>query len=397
MLNSYISRILDQDEILQDFWLKGELSGYRFYKQSGHSYFSIKDDNAVVSCVMFKNRAQSIQFYPQDGMEVLLRGYVSVYTRQGKYQVYVQDMLPFGTGSLYMYLEQLKVRLAALGYFESGRKQEVPRVTNTIGVVTSQDGAALQDILRVIQLRHPGAQVVLVHSSVQGSEAPRELAAGIRMLNEYGSIDVILIARGGGSFEDLMAFNSEDVVRAVFDSTIPVISGVGHEVDVTLCDLAADVRAATPTQAAQFAVPDYTSVRRKLQDLNTRMSRSMQRNLANRSERLDRGLMKKVWREPSLLVKKQTEMLQVCRQRMSAAIQDDIKMTRHRLSLARRGLDNMSPLRVLERGYAIVAKEGKVVRNLVGVNEGDRLEIDLVDGRLTVTIQGKERVDRWKI
>lgn len=396
MLNSYISRILDQDEILQDFWLKGELSGYRFYKQSGHSYFSIKDDNSVVSCVMFKNRAQSMEFYPQDGMEVLLRGYVSVYTRQGKYQVYVQDMLPFGTGSLYLYLEQLKVRLTSLGYFESERKREIPRVTNTIGVVTSQDGAALQDILRVIRLRHPGAQVVLVHSSVQGSEAPRELAAGIRMLNEYGAIDVILIARGGGSFEDLMAFNSEEVVQAVFDSTIPVISGVGHEVDVTFCDLVADVRAATPTQAAQFAVPDYTSVRRKLQDLNTRMGRSMQRNMANRTERLDRSLMKKVWREPRLLFNKQTEMVQACRQRMSAAIQHDKEMTRHRLILALRGLDDMSPLRVLDRGYAIASKEGNVVRNIVGVNEGDRLDIDLIDGRLTVVIQGKEKMDRWK-
>lgn len=396
MLNTYITRLLDQDEILQEFWLKGELSGYRFYKQSGHSYFSLKDKDSVISCVMFKSRAHSIDFNPCDGMEVMLRGYVAVYARQGKYQVYVQDMLPFGTGSLFLYLEQLKSRLAAQGYFETQRKRDVPRIANRIGVVTSQDGAALQDILKVIRLRHPGAQVVLAHSSVQGQEAPRELAAGIKMLNEYGALDVIIVARGGGSLEDLMAFNSEEVVKAVVASDLPVISGVGHEVDLTLCDLAADLRAATPTQAAQLAVPDHTATRRQLEDLNTRMGRCMQRHLVNRLERLDRCLMRKLWRQPDWLVQEQRERLQSHQQKLAAAMMDAIRSGEHRFDLAARGLDNMSPLRVLNRGYAMVTREGQLVRSIAAATEGDQLEVELIDGRFTVLLQSKEKVDRWK-
>lgn len=179
MLNAYISRLFDQDEFLQEFWLKGELSGFRFYKQSGHSYFSLKDKDATINCVMFKSRMHTVNFQPEDGMEVLLRGYVSVYARQGKYQVYVEEMIPYGTGSLFLYLEKLKARLAEQGYFDAARKREIPRIVNRIGVVTSQDGAALQDILRVIRQRHPGAQVIVAHSSVQGSEAPGNWRRGL--------------------------------------------------------------------------------------------------------------------------------------------------------------------------------------------------------------------------
>ncbi|MEQ8200965.1 MAG: exodeoxyribonuclease VII large subunit [Syntrophomonadaceae bacterium] len=396
MLNAYVSRLLDQDELLQEFWLKGELSGYRFYKQSGHSYFSLKDKDSAVSCVMFKSRNQAVNFQPEDGMEVLLRGYVSVYARQGKYQVYVEEMLPYGTGSLFIYLEKLKAQLAGQGYFEATRKRLIPPIVNRIGVVTSQDGAALQDILRVIRQRHPGAQVILAHSSVQGSEAPKELAAGIRMLNEYGLVEVIIIARGGGSVEDLMAFNSEEVVQAVYASDIPVISGVGHEVDVTFCDLAADLRAATPTQAAQFAVPDYTSIKKHRDELGLRMARSMQRLLAARLESLDRCLMKKVWSQPQLLAKRQADLLLACQQRLGAAMLENLKTDHHRFTLTVQGLESRSPLNVLTRGYAIVAREGVVVKRIDEVSEGDRLQVEMIDGRLTVVIQGKEKIARWK-
>ena len=396
MLNAYISRLLDQDEFLQEFWLKGELSGFRFYKQSGHSYFSLKDRDATINCVMFKSRMHTVNFQPEDGMEVLLRGYVSVYARQGKYQVYVEEMIPYGTGSLFLYLEKLKGRLAGQGYFDTARKREIPRIVNRIGLVTSQDGAALQDILRVIRQRHPGARVIMAHSSVQGSEAPRELAAAVRMLNEHGLAEVIIIARGGGSLEDLMAFNSEEVVQAVYTSKIPVISGVGHEVDITLCDLVADLRAATPTQAAQFAVPDHTAVQKHRDELTLRMNRSIQRLLANRLERLDRCLMKKVWTQPQGVAKRQADRLILCQQRLGAAMLEKVKNDRYRFTLTAQGLENMSPLKVLTRGYAIATMEGAVVRRIDEVYAGDHLNIEMIDGRLKVVIQGKEKVERWK-
>lgn len=397
MLNAYISRLMDQDEILQDFWLKGELSGFRFYQQSGHSYFALKDAEATVSCVMFKSRVQRMQFRPEDGMEVLLRGYISVYARQGKYQVYVEEMQPYGTGSLFLYLENSKARLTGEGYFALERKKAIPPIVNRVGVVTSQDGAALQDILRVIKQRHPGVTVILAHSSVQGSEAPRELAQGVQMLNDHGLADVIIVARGGGSFEDLMAFNSEELVQAVYNSVIPVISGVGHEVDVTFCDLAADLRAATPTQAAQLAVPDLSTLEKNLISLNMRLVRCMHRHLDNRMERLDRNLMKKVWREPQIIIQQQSERMEIFDQRLSKAMADRFKEREHRFHLAAQGLDKVSPLRILNRGYAILIKNDRVISKIAEVAEGDRLDIDLIDGRLQVLIQSKEKMDRWKI
>ncbi len=397
ILNSYISGLIDRDELLQEFWLKGELSGFRHYQQSGHSYFSLKDADSTISCVMFKSRIQKMRFRPEDGMEVLLRGYVSVYARQGKYQVYVEDMQPFGTGSLFLYLEKLKSRLTQEGYFDLDRKKDIPRMVNRVGVVTSQDGAALQDILRVIKLRHPGAAVILAHSSVQGSDAPRELAQGVQMLNDYGLADVIIVARGGGSLEDLMAFNSEELVQAIYDSAIPVISGVGHEVDVTLCDLAADLRAATPTQAAQFAVPDYGALEKSLTNLNARLIRCMQRQLNNRTERLDRNLMKKVWREPQLLIEKQNDRLMLLEQGMGTAMLNKYKESSHRFELAAQALDKVSPLKILNRGYAILTRNGTIVSKIAEVVEGDDMDIDLIDGRLRVLIQGKEKINRWRI
>jgi exodeoxyribonuclease VII large subunit len=397
MLNAYIAHLLDHDTRLQDFWLKGEISGFRHYQQSGHIYFTLKDEEAAVSCVMFRSKGQNLKFKPEDGMEVLLRAYVSVFTRQGKYQVYVEEMQPFGIGGLFLYLEKLKTRLAAEGYFALEKKKSIPRIVKRVGVVTSQDGAALRDILRVIKQRHSGIEVVIVHSSVQGTEAPRELAQGIELLNEYGQVDVIIVGRGGGSLEDLMAFNSEEIVQAIYKSRIPVISGVGHEVDFTLCDLTADLRAATPTQAAQFAVPEYKLLQKEVESLGDRLARSLQRSLSNREERLDRNMMKKVWSESGLLLRKQQEVLAEKQMRLEKAAADRLKEANHRLVLAAAGLDNLSPLRVMGRGYAIFTKGAKVVRDIQQVEIGDELQADIANGRLQVLIKGKEKIKRWKI
>ncbi|MEA4923950.1 MAG: exodeoxyribonuclease VII large subunit [Syntrophomonadaceae bacterium] len=390
MLNTYITRLLDHDAHLQNFWLKGEISGFRFYQQSGHSYFTLKDEEAAVSCVMFRSRGQQLNFKPEEGMEVLLRGYVSVFARQGKYQVYVEEMQLYGTGGLYLYLEQLKARLAAEGYFAPERKKEIPRLVHRVGVVTSQDGAALHDIMRVIRQRHPGVEVILSHSSVQGPEAPRELAQAVQALNDYGQVDIIIVGRGGGSLEDLMAFNSEELVQAIYHSRIPIISGVGHEVDYSLSDLAADLRAATPTQAAQLAVPDYSLLYKELAGLNTRMMRFMQRILASREERLDRCMMKKVWREPGLLLRKQQNLHSELEQRLKNAMDGIIKDKNHHLALAAAGLDNLSPLKVMGRGYAILSQDKKIIKDISDIEIGDELQADLANGRLQLLIKGKE-------
>jgi len=397
MLNSYITRLLNHDAKLQDFWLKGELAGFRLYQQSGHSYFTLKDEDAAVSCVMFKSKGQKLAFKPEDGMEVLLRGYVSVFARQGKYQVYVEEMQPYGTGGLFLYLEKLKARLFSEGYFALDKKKKIPRLVNRVGVVTSQDGAALQDILKVIKQRHPGVEVVIAHSSVQGSEAARELAQGIQILNEYGEVDVIIVGRGGGSLEDLMAFNSEELVHAVYHSHIPIISGVGHEVDVSLCDLAADLRAATPTQAAQYAVPDYNVLHQDLANISDRIVRLMQRVISNREERLDRSMMKKVWREPGLLLHDKKELLQEKEKRLGKAMGDRIKEADHHLALAAAGLDKLSPLKVMTRGYTILSKDQRLIKDISDVAIGDELQADLVKGQLRVVIKSKEKIRRWKI
>lgn len=395
MLNAYITRLLDQDPHLQNFWLKGEISGLRYYQQSGHTYFTLKDNDAAVNCVMFKSKGQSLTFRPEDGMEVLARGYVSVFARQGRYQVYIEEMQIFGTGSLYIYLEKLKARLAGEGYFDPERKQKIPRQVNRVGVITSLDGAALQDILRVIRQRNSGVDVVIAHSSVQGAEAPRELVQALQLLNQDDRVDLVIISRGGGSFEDLMVFNNEELVKAIYSSRLPVISGVGHEVDVTLCDLAADLRAATPTQAAQLAVPEYTMLIKEVAGLTNRLSRSMERSISHRAERLDQSTMRRIWKEPGAWLVKKDEQLNACIQRLQRVMENGLLSRQHQLAMAMAGLDQLSPLQVMRRGYSILTRDAKPIREIDQVNIGDELQADLVNGQLHLTVKGKRREERW--
>ncbi len=391
-LNEYITEILDRDPILQGVWVKGEISGFRLYQQSGHMYFTLKDGEAAISCVMFRSRAQTLKFQPEDGMEVLLFGSVSVFAKQGKYQLYAEQMQPFGAGTLFLYLERLKKDLDARGYFAVDRKRPIPAVVKRVGVVTSQDGAALRDILKVIYERQVGTEVVIVHSSVQGIEAPRELVAGLKILNEYADVDIIIIGRGGGSFEDLMAFNTEEVVQAIYDSAIPVISAVGHEVDISLADLAADIRAATPTQAAQLAVPDRSLLLRDLEKLNRNLLKAMTRNMEQRAEMLDRMMMNKIWRDPHLMLENRVASLDEKKQRLKKAMQDRMNTGQHGLALAAAGLDNLSPLKVMARGYAVISQEEHIIRTVDDVGIGGKVTARLVDGHLQMEIKAKEKI-----
>ncbi len=389
-LNDYISGLLAADEFLSDFWMRGEISGFKFYRQSGHMYFTLKDQETAVSCVMFRSRNQGLKFDPEDGMEVLVRVYVSVYPKQGKYQVYVQEMQPYGRGGLFLQLEQLKKKLEAQGYFAPENKKSIPEVVNCVGIVTSQDGAALKDILRVIKQRHSSCQVMLVHSSVQGENAPFELAEGLKLINTHGQAQVIIIGRGGGSLEDLMAFNTEIVVRAIYESAIPVISAVGHEVDFSLADLAADLRAATPTQAASMAVPDISQLKRELEKYQQRLNRVLELRIGHYSETLDRLMLKRIWKEPHILINEKQRKVAEQQEQINRRLADLIQSHDHRCRLAIEALDNLSPLKVLQRGYAVVYKNEKILHKIEAAENGDYLKIILNDGKLEVQVMGKE-------
>ena len=391
-LNEYIGELLEADPILQGIWVKGEISGFRLYQQSGHMYFTLKDGDAAVSCVMFRSRAQGLKFKPEDGMEVLLFGSVAVFAKQGKYQLYVDTIQPFGAGALFLQLEKLKKELDQQGYFSLEKKKPLPEAATRVGVVTSQDGAALRDILKVIRQRSPATRVIIVHSSVQGLDAPRELAAGIRTLNAFDEVDVIIVGRGGGSFEDLMAFNSREVVQAIFESSIPVISAVGHEVDITMADLAADVRAATPTQAGQLAVPDQIVLKNQLAGITRQLTRAMEKSLGQREEMLDRLMMRRIWCDPrELLGKRHTDLLAI-NQSLARAMQKSLDIRQHTLAMAAAGLDNLSPLKVMTRGYAILSQQKKIIKSIDDIDIGTALTARLSDGKLLLELKEKEKI-----
>lgn len=394
-LNQYINRMLENDDLLQDCWLKGEITGCKLYQQSGHLYFTLKDEASAVSCVMFKSRARLLKFKPRDGQEVLLRGNLAVFGRQGRYQVYAQEMQPYGDGGLLLLLERLKKDLESRGYFAPEKKKRLPALANRIGIVTSQDGAALRDMVRILQQRHRRVDIVLVHSAVQGTDAPMELAQGLALLNRYAEVDIIIIGRGGGALEDLMAFNTEEVVKAIYESQIPVISAVGHEIDFTLADLAADVRAATPSQAAQLAVPDMSSLEQELLKMQKRMQRSIERGLDYWDESLDRIMSKKFWHQPEALLIDKKDILQANREALIKLTGDKLKEQLARFSLAARSLDTLSPLKVLDRGYAVVSKEGHILRSGRETQIGDRLTVALSDSDLEVVVCNKEQNLRY--
>jgi exodeoxyribonuclease VII large subunit len=325
-------------------------------------------------------------------MEVLLFGSIAVFTKQGKYQLYVDTMQPFGAGALFLQLEKLKRELDLRGYFSLEKKKPLPAMATRIGVVTSQDGAALRDILKVLKGRNPATQVVIVHSSVQGLDAPRELAEGVRTLNAYAEVDLIIIGRGGGSFEDLMAFNSREVVEAIFESSIPIISAVGHEVDISLADLAADVRAATPTQAAQLAVPDRTVLQHQLIGITRQLTRAMAKNLSQRAETLDRLMMRKIWRDPRELLEKRHRNLQSLNQCLARVVQKSMETRQHGLAMAAASLDNLSPLKVMARGYAILSQQERIIKSIDELDIGATMTARLRDGKLLLEVKTKEKI-----
>ena len=387
-INDYIKNKLDNDPGLRNIAIRGELSNYKVYP-SGHHYFTIKDGTGAMKCVMFKSAAQRLRFRPENGMQVVAMGSVTVYVRDGVYQLYCTGMVMDGIGDLYAAFEQLKTKLAAQGLFDTAHKKPLPKLPGTIGIVTSSAGAAVHDMLRILRKRYPLTQVKLLPVRVQGVEAPAEIAGAIAYANRYQLADLLIVGRGGGSIEDLWAFNDELVARAIYDSKIPVISAVGHEPDVTISDFVADLRAATPSNAAELAVPDQDALRQTLDDMQNAMAVAMQMKIDRAGERLQNLSNRPVLKSPLASFESRRKALELLGSRLAAAQSGSVARARQRFVAQVSKLDAMSPLKVLTRGYAMVAKEdGTIVRSVSDVKPRDPIAVRVSDGTIVATVIG---------
>ena len=376
-VNGYIKDMLDADFVLSSISVRGELSNYKVYP-SGHHYFTMKDNECALRCVMFKGSASKLRFKPENGMSVIAFGRIAVYPRDGAYQLYVNDLTPDGVGDLYVAYEQLKEKLLAEGLFDAVHKKPIPRYPKTIAVVTSSAGAAVRDIIRILGSRWPMTKVVVVPVRVQGSEAPLEIVGAIKYCNEHSIADVIITGRGGGSIEDLWAFNDERVARAIFASKIPIISAVGHEPDVTISDFVADVRAATPSNAAELAVPDLQDVIDMLGSADLRLRHAMSRELNSRRQRLSDLSNKRVMLSPLNYIDDKRLLLDHSQDRLLSGLGMRMHSSRERYAGMAAKLDALSPLKVLGRGYSIARSEsGVVIKKASDVKRGDKIIVRL--------------------
>ena len=386
-LNGYIKGLLDDDVLLSGVYVKGELSNYKVYP-SGHHYFTIKDPDSALRCVMFKGSASKLRFKPGNGMSVVAFGRIAVYPRDGAYQLYVSEIAPDGVGSLYVAFEQLKEKLLKEGLFDERHKKQLPRYPKAVAVITSPAGAAVRDIIRILGARWPRAKVVVMPVRVQGAEAPPEIAAAIGYANERGVADLIITGRGGGSIEDLWAFNDERVARAIFASSIPVISAVGHEPDVTISDFVADLRAATPSNAAELAVPDISDIRYAMQTSEARMWQAINREIKAMRQRLDGLSGKRALQSPRYYIEDKRLMLDRSQERLCAAMRRKMHTGRERYARGAAALDAMSPLKVLGRGYAIARREdGALIKSASDVAAGDRITVRLKEDEIRCAVE----------
>lgn len=381
-LNEYTRKLLAGDPLLRNLEVTGEISGYKHHF-SGHRYFTLKDQNARVQCVMFRQNAMGLEFQPADGMKVVVRASASVFVRDGSYQLYVTEMRRGGLGDLYARFEQLKARLAAEGLFDPARKREIPAMPKKIGVVTSETGAAIHDIIRIARRRNPNIGILVAPCAVQGESAAPEIVRSIRRLNENGECDVLLVGRGGGSIEDLWAFNEEMVARAIVASRIPVISCVGHEVDFTISDFVADFRAPTPSAAAELAVPVLDELYDSLERLRNRLAQAL-----SRGQMIRRLTLRQLAASPALSSPKRTilqprsDALTAVYGRLGSAMERKLEKARHRLDSAEGMLRTLNPKGILDRGYAIVVRNGQIVVSASEISPGDALTLRLADGQV---------------
>lgn len=443
-INRTVSRLLDRTDELQDVWLRGELSNWTGpHPNSGHAYFRMKDEEAEIDCVMWRRNVRGLSIEPEEGLEVLAHGSVGLYEDRGSYQFYIDRMLEAGRGELFLAYQQLKEDLEEEGLFDPARKREPPAFPRTLGVVTSKSAAAFQDLLNVLERRSPHVDVLLADARVQGEGASQTLRAAIERLNRHARegapVDAILITRGGGSLEDLWAFNEETTVRAVAESTVPIVAGIGHETDTTLTDLAADVRAPTPSAAAEVAAPSreetldrvrehedglarrlealvetkrqrldaladrpvlarpealFRGARQRLDELATRLPRGAQARVSRARQRLDALAQRSVLADAGGIVDEPRQRLSVLADRLPLALDRRLEAASSRLGNAAGRLDALSPLKVLDRGYAVAEHDGAPVRSVHDVDAGDPVTVRVADGRLATEVLDTEEEER---
>lgn len=385
-ITRYIKQLLDKDGNLSAVFIRGEISNFKQH-YSGHCYFTLKDSAATIRAVMFRSRAQYLKFVPRSGLKVIAVGYISVFERDGQYQLYVDQLLPDGIGELSLAFAQLKDKLAAEGLFDEARKRQLPLLPQTVGVITSPTGAAIRDIVTVAKRRHSGIRLVLYPVQVQGTEAPAQIIKAIQVFNRAAGVDVIIAGRGGGSLEELWAFNDEGVVRAIAQSAIPIISAVGHQTDFTLADFAADCRAATPSQAAELVVPDVNELKRYLTKVQTALSTTMRNRLKEQQRRLERVMMSRAFARPKELLMIKQQAVDSNSQQLMRLLSETLQQKRHDLAMAAEKLTLLSPLAVLERGYSIVRTlDGRVISRAQDITVGQELEVKMHQGNIDVQV-----------
>lgn len=386
-LNDYAKRVLTGDPLLRDVRVAGEISGYKHHYASGHRYFSLKDANATINCVMYKSRAMMMDFEPRDGMRVVIRGYASIFPRDGRFQFYADVMQKEGVGDLYLRFEALKEKLKAEGLFDTERKRPLPYYPKCIGIATSADGAALRDMVRIAKRRDPNVRIIVAPCSVQGASAVKEITEAIERLNADGRPEVLLCGRGGGSMEDLWCFNEEAVARSIYHSRIPVISCVGHETDTTIADFVADRRAATPSMAAEIAVPIADELRQDLRNLTQRVAYALRQGNEVRRAHLNATGSTAAFRFPrDILIEERRETLDRVGDKMITAMQGHMKDIRGRLTNATARLNALDPASVLLRGYACVSRDDTIIDSARQLNSGDQITVRFSDGSVKARV-----------
>lgn len=386
-LNAHIKSLVEADPALGRVSVRGELSNYKIYP-SGHHYFTMKDAEASLKCVMFRSSASKLRFRPESGMSVTATGRISVYPRDGAYQLYVSGLMPEGTGDLQIAFEQLKAKLEAEGLFDASHKKALPPYPEKIAVITSGAGAAVHDIIRVLGKRWPRAKILLLPVRVQGVEAPAEIVGAIRYANRWRVADLIITGRGGGSMEDLWAFNDERVARAIYESELPVISAVGHEPDVTIADYVADRRAATPSNAAEIAGPDAADIRAQISQAEIRLEQAMGKKLETLSRKLRELSERPALNDPEVYLGAKRMALDYARTSLAAAAESRTAAMRRTYVEIAAKLDALSPLKVLGRGYSIAENgEGKPIRSVDEIRIGERIDVKLAGGTLGCTVE----------
>lgn len=390
-LNTYIKSIIDSDLNLNTVFLQGEISNFTNHYRTGHYYMSIKDQECSIKAVMFKYSNQRLRFMPENGMSVIIRGRVSVFERDGQYQLYIDDMQPEGAGALAIAFEQLKQKLASQGLFDEDRKKPIPFMPKRIGVVTSNTGAAVHDIINVISRRFPMTELIISPVQVQGATAAGQIAKAIRDFNETDGADVLIVGRGGGSQEDLWAFNEEVVALAVADSHIPVISAVGHETDFTICDFVADLRAPTPSAAAELAVPDYKEQQLYVNALFNQCKETLLMKIKGEQDNLSFIEKRLEYRNPVTIIENKIQTLDIISQKIYDRIREAYSHKSAEFSLILGRLDALNPMKVMQRGYAIAYKDSHAVTSVDSLSVGDKLNIRLSDGTVNVLVEEKSK------